>query len=399
MFPPKIWQRMTAAVLVCSAFSPGIPVNAEEKVDSSLMLATFLGKKAKAVPAGSQGCPPCQSAPVVPVEPSTPTLPSPSREPLQLPSASPDRVPTMPSDLGTSAPSFANILGGAGLGESVGVSPGGYIDNAVPVTMFRLTYDTAYRNNRPDRAEFFYAKCGCFGTPDAKGPGVVGVPETSVDFQELSPYLEYAFSKRFSAFVSIPIRFINPEVNGNTAGLSDVWFGVKYAFLRTESQVASLQLRAITPSGDSDKGLGTNNWWLEPGLLYFGHLADNWVGFAELRDQIYLSRSSDFTGNVLRYGVGTSYLAWQGQRLYVAPVVEFVGWTVLSGKELSDEGAVSAAGDTIVNGKFGIRIGRGEPGQGFYSSDGSDLYIGYGRALTGEVWYKDMLRIQYRYFF
>ena len=102
---------------------------------------------------------------------------------------------------------------------------------------------------------------------------------------------------------------------------------------------------------------------------------------------------------MLRYGVGTSYLAWQGQRLYVAPVAEFVGWTVLSGKELSDEGAVSAAGDTIINGKFGIRIGRGEPEQAFYSTDSSDLYIGYGRALTGEVWYKDMLRIQYRKFF
>ena len=29
----------------------------------------------------------------------------------------------------------------------------------------------------------------------------------------------------------------------------------------------------------------------------------------------------------------------------------------------------------------------------------SDLYIGYGRALTGAVWYKDLLRLEYRYFF
>ena len=80
------------------------------------------------------------------------------------------------------------------------------------------------------------------------------------------------------------MRFINPEVNGNTSGLADIWFGVKYAFLYTEKHVASFQLRSITPSGDSDKGLGTNNWWVEPGLLYFGHLAERWVGFAELRD-------------------------------------------------------------------------------------------------------------------
>ena len=56
---------------------------------------------------------------------------------------------------------------------------GGYIDNAVPVTMFRLRYESAYGNNRPDRAEFFYAKCGCFKTPDAKGPPL---PETNVDY-------------------------------------------------------------------------------------------------------------------------------------------------------------------------------------------------------------------------
>ena len=29
----------------------------------------------------------------------------------------------------------------------------------------------------------------------------------------------------------------------------------------------------------------------------------------------------------------------------------------------------------------------------------SDLYVGYARALTGEVWYKNMLRVEFRYFF
>src|SRR5207248_6321693 len=38
----------------------------------------------------------------------------------------------------------------------------GYIDSAVPRTQFRLRYDSAYDNNRPDRAAFFYPKCGCF---------------------------------------------------------------------------------------------------------------------------------------------------------------------------------------------------------------------------------------------
>ena len=50
----------------------------------------------------------------------------------------------------------------------------------------------------------------------------------------------------------------------------------------------------------------------------------------------------------------------------------------------------SAAGDTIVNLKLGIRIRCGDFG---------DIYAGYGRALTGAFWYKNMFRVEYRYAF
>jgi hypothetical protein len=91
----------------------------------------------------------------------------------------------------------------------------------------------------------------------------------------------------------------------------------------------------------------------------------------------------------------------QGQWGYVAPVVEVVGWTVLSGKELNPDGLVAtgAAGDTIVNAKFGVRIGIGKAPPDSLIWSRSDLYVGYGRALTGEVWYKDMLRVEFRRFF
>jgi hypothetical protein len=70
-------------------------------------------------------------------------------------------------------------------------------------------------------------------------------------------------------------------------------------------------------------------------------------------------------------------------------VIEFVGWTVLNGKELAfPENVVrSAAGDTIVNGKLGLRS---------YFGENSSIYAGYGRALTGEWWYKDIFRVEYR---
>ena len=54
----------------------------------------------------------------------------------------------------------------------------------------------------------------------------------------------------------------------------------------------------------------------------------------------------------------------------VSPVTEFVGWSVLDGQKISttlratSSGPVDAGGDTIVNGKFGVRVGFGQK-QGF----------------------------------
>jgi hypothetical protein len=76
-------------------------------------------------------------------------------------------------------------------------------------------------------------------------------------------------------------------------------------------------------------------------------------------------------------------------------VVELVGWTVLSGKELVPPAPPplaikDASGDTILNAKFGVRLGLGDWG---------DMYAGYGRALTGDTWYKDIWRVEFRLFF
>jgi hypothetical protein len=49
-----------------------------------------------------------------------------------------------------------------------------------------------------------------------------------------------------------------------------------------------------------------------------------------------------------------------------------------------------AAGDTIVNIKFGLRMKVG---------DLADFYTGYGRPLTGERWYEQTFRFEFRLFF
>jgi len=201
--------------------------------------------------------------------------------------------------------------------------------------------------------------------------------------------------------VDLPTRFINPESNVNAAGLSDIAFGAKYAIVYGPDRVVSLFLRFISPSGEISTGLGSGQWFVEPGLLYQEQLSPDWQVFGELRYTAPLGRRTDFSGTMIRYGLGTSYTVAHGKWGYVAPIVELVGWTVLSGKELDPDALamVRASGDTIVNLKLGVRGGLGCPVAGSSYQTRSDLYIGYGRALTGEVWYKDLLRLEFRRFF
>jgi hypothetical protein len=353
--------------------------------------AVLLGLFVTSTPAQQQapgGClplpPPC-ATPTVPLPGQT--APPPGQTGMQ-----PAPSTTMPSTTGADL-SLGGGLSAAAGGATVALNGGGYVDDAIPYTHIRLRFDSAYNDNRPDRAEFFYPKCGCFGTPDAKGPPL---PELRVDYQEYTSYFEYAFGNRLSAFIELPIRAINPEVNANHTGFGDMNVGGKFAFISSEDTVITFQGRVYIPTGDGREGLGTEHTSLEPALLLYQRLGDR-LGFqAELRDWIPIG-GSDFEGNVLRYGIAVTYLALNGQSFRVMPVGELVGWTVLGGQEEDNlTGLVkSASGDTIVNAKLGVRVGFGDlQERGLLSQ--SDLYVGYGRALTGAVWYKDIIRVEYR---
>jgi hypothetical protein len=333
-------------------------------------------------------------------------------------------------------------FGGLG-GEAVAL--GGYIDPAIPRTMFRLRGDVGLDDNRPDRAEFFYSRksfatvvplipgvttplvvAGTAGsttvvngggggqivivTPgtNAKVIGANALPITGnlgllpnnprgyvsqVDYQEVSGYLEYALNPRLSVFVDVPVRFLQPDLNNATAGLSDVDAGFKAALVADKNTYVTLQFRTYAPSGNYNEGLGTGHVSLEPGLLLWQRLSDKLVLEGELKDWIPLGPTDGFAGNVLRYGLGLSYEVYHCGNMHVAPVTEFVGWSVFSGKELSgglNPILTGADGQTIVNAKLGVRVRFGEH---------SDIYAGYGRAMTGNVWYNDLARLEYRLFF
>ncbi len=296
-----------------------------------------------------------------------------------------------------------NLSSGSTPGNSFAAmtAPGTYIDNAIVNNMFRYRFDAAYNNPLPDRAEFFYAQCGCFG-PQAQGPLQ---PERSVDYQELTPYFERALSNRFSLFAETPVRFINPEVNDNTAGFGDMNLGFKRSLYAQNQRYLTGQFRVYVPTGDADRGLGTHHVSLEPGLLYLRRVNDRTVTQGEFRVWIPLSNAQanvgnqpqNFAGTVLRFGYGVGYdllkLDTCCQRRRLTGTFESVGWYITDGLAFDGNnpaaGAFSVAGDTIVNLKTGLR----------YSAGRQSVASSYGFAVTGDRWYSDIMRVEYRYVF
>jgi hypothetical protein len=301
------------------------------------------------------------------------------KEPLRKPR--PRSLP--PAKLGAALAWVLALAVGSAHGQTGSESSVGYIDNAIPANLFRLRVDAAYNNPFADRGEFFYMR-------SVEGPG--DKAETRVDYQELSASLEVALHRRFSVFAEVPVRLINPTVDVNAAGIGDVSAGFKWAFLHCEDVVASFQFRTYAPSGNGLLHLGTGHVSLEPALLGFARLAEGLTTEGELRLWVPVGGVPGYDSHVLRYGVGLSYQAWEAPRLSIAPVVEVVGWTFLDGQKtvpLPDGSPVilGAGGDTIVNLKLGVR---------FRLPQGGDVYLGYGRPLTGDTMYRDIVRLEYR---
>ncbi len=291
----------------------------------------------------------------------------------------------------------------------------GYIDDATVGTKVRIRFDTGMNIDRPDRAEFFYAKCGCYSDPSLAGnpiydpnapgprPGIV----TDLNFQQLYFQAEYALSPRVSILGEMPLRWLQPQAFAgggpgfsSTSGLGDLKTGAKFAVSSTDTRVASVQVQLFLPSGDSEKGLGTNHASLEPAFLIYQRASERVVIEGELSvrfplggsEPVPITADGKFAGNVLFYGIGPSVEVYRGRGFSVSPVIELTGWSVMSGVVTVPPPTVytDASGTNIVNLKFGGRIGW---------KDRGSFYIGYGKALTDAKWYDDILRFDDRYSF
>lgn len=275
----------------------------------------------------------------------------------------------------------------------------GYIDPSVVQTEIRVRFDAGFNAPRPDRAEYFYA--GCNGSSSCRG-----AIQRTLNFQELYINGEYAPLTRFSAFVQLPFRWIQPFFVPNTGtptltsggGISDVQAGLKFAAIASSSRNLTFQLGADFPSGNGSDGFGTNHYSIEPKVLLYQRLSARSAIEAEAGDShpfggtIYYATPSSppqsFAADVAMYGIGPSYELIKRDRYRLTPVLELVSWHVFGGLQTGSTGIVQSAADiNVLNAKLGARAS---------FSDESSVYAGYGRGLTSDIWYRNLFRIEYR---
>ena len=290
----------------------------------------------------------------------------------------------------------------------------GYIEDPVVGSKVRFRFDSGRHDPTPDRAEFFYAKCGCYQdlpttNPafDPEAPGPRPGAASDVNFQQLYVLGEYATSDQFSVFAELPIRWLQPQSFlpntgagfDSTSGISDIRAGAKSAISAKPGQALTAQVKFFFPSGDSAKGLGTNHASIEPAFLIYQELSPKAAiegqiaALAPFGGSTGLDPNSDgkFSGKVLSYGVGPSFTVYESGRTRFAPIVELVGWHVIDGFETST--GDGTAGANTVNIKFGGRVTWSPIRDG---GMGGSVYVGWGKALTDAKWYEDILRFEYR---
>ena len=283
----------------------------------------------------------------------------------------------------------------------------GYIEDPTVASQIRIRFDAGYDMSSPDRAEFFYGKCGCYRgltgspalDPDAPGPGPGIV--TGLNYQQLNFLGEYA-AGRVSFFAELPIRWIKPidflpgtGSFGDQSGVADISAGMKFALAKADAHDVTVMVRGSFANGDAGKGLGTNHGTFEPALLFRQDLSarsaiEGQAGWVHPLSSSKgpLPGNGDFAGDIFYWGIGPSVDLYRSQKTSFSPVFELVGWHVVNGYQTSTFllNGGDASGINIANLKLGARI----------TSSGNSFYVGYGFALTDSVWYDKILRIEYR---
>ncbi len=199
------------------------------------------------------------------------------------------------------------------------------IDITQPQTLWSLRIDMANNWRHPDTAEYFFARPAAFG---GRGPAL----ETSADAQDVN-FISEMGNNSASARTTIPVRIINGEVNGETAGMGDMHLTTKVVLLSGERLKLTQFLDNAFPTGSVDKGIGTGHVAMEPGLLASYRWSDETYIHSEVKYLFPLPTSPGNGGTIFTWGFGISHLLYDGDTFAVIPTAELVCYSIFNASE------------------------------------------------------------------
>ena len=360
----------------------GIPANAESAFlapsAAPPTTGTLLGGLTSGVIPAGGFLPPSR---VVPASRQVAVPPDPNSAGVPLPPADPEELPSVSSNTPVAEPMFNQTIGGGyasgggvlppifhshhdgtfygfgGVEEGPGEGGVGHdrvmlapfiIDSTQPTSNFRFRVDAGYREQDPDRAEYFWAQEG------VRGPKL---PERAVNYQDVYAAWEVATGKAFSVTTEIPIRLVAPDINPNDAGLGDVSVTTKTVLLTGNNWQITQIFRSFLPTDTPSHGTGNGHVSLEPGMLFRYKWTDETYFHMEAEYWFPLGAGPVDAGNILFYGFGITHLLYESDNYACIPTLEFVASTVFTGAQTQfPTGAVQPVDTmTIVNVNPGVR--------------------------------------------
>jgi hypothetical protein len=256
------------------------------------------------------------------------------------------------------------------------------MDVSQPLNHFRFRLDSAYDVEFPDRAEYMWSK--------QRGPPL---PEIFVDYQELR-FLYETGGPRFSVQTEIPIRGVDPVVNGSSAGMGDMSLTTKTVLVDGEIWQITQLFRTFFPTGSASRGTGTGFVSMELGCCGHYKLCASTYLHGEITYWFPLGADPTHSGQVLEYGIGASHLLLDTDKFAAIPTLEIVGWGVMDGMKTLPNGlVVPTDSDYIFNIYPGLRV---------VLDNNSDLGlwefgIAGGFRVSNQHFYKGLLRVEMQF--
>ncbi len=258
-----------------------------------------------------------------------------------------------------------------------------FLDFARPRSMTRFRWNHGENLILPDRNEYFWGAIG--------GPGP-GLPETGLDYDELTIYLETA-SDNFSLFIETPYRNNDPDINFGSGGFGDLRFGTKSLLVDCELLQFTFQFTTTVPTGRSGNGLGTGHTSLEPALLASLKLAPDTYMQAQLAEWIPLGGTPGVQGSLLRYNFAFNRVMYRP-----LPDTDLIGILEFGGFAFQAGGFTDPVSGLVLpsneDGYFYLG-----PGLRLSVCDKLDVGFGASFALTDQHFADQIYRIELRYFY